>query len=97
MPLVDGVTREFADRGVELLAVNMEEQPEQVKAMLERHKLKVPVALDRDGVVAAKYAVTSIPQAVVIDRDGKVARLYIGGGKATAESLRKTLQELLAD
>ena len=97
MPLVDEVVREFADRGVELLAVNMEEQPEQIKAMLERHKLKVPVALDRDGVVAAKYAVTAIPQTVVIDRDGKVARLFVGGGKKTAESLRTAIQELCPD
>jgi peroxiredoxin len=94
MPLVDGVTREFADRGVELVAVNMEEAPEQVKPMLERHKFKMPVALDRDGVAAARYAVTAIPQVVVIDRDGKVARVFIGGGKAMGEALRKVLQEL---
>jgi thiol-disulfide isomerase/thioredoxin len=96
MPLIDGVVREFADQRVELLAVNLEEQPEQVKSMLERHKLKIPVALDRDGVVAAKYAVTAIPQTVVIDRDGKVARLFVGGGKKTADSLRKAIQELSA-
>jgi thiol-disulfide isomerase/thioredoxin len=97
MPLVDGVVREFADRRVELFAVNMEEQPEQVKATLERHKLKVPVALDRDGVVAAKYAVTAIPQTVIIDGDGKVARLFVGGGKQAADALRKALQEMFAD
>ena len=90
MPLVDGVVREFADRGVELLAVNLEEHPEQVRATLERHKLKVPVALDRDGVVAAKYAVTAIPQTVVIDRDGRVARVFVGGGRKAADALRNT-------
>jgi thiol-disulfide isomerase/thioredoxin len=94
MPLVDGVVREFADKGVELIAVNMEEQPEQIKAMLERHKLKVTVALDRDGVVAAKYAVTAIPQTVIIDKEGKVARLFVGGGQGTADALKKALQEL---
>jgi thiol-disulfide isomerase/thioredoxin len=96
MPLVDGVVREFAERGVELLAVNLEELPEQVKATLARHKLKVPVGLDRDGVVAAKFAVTAIPQTVVIDRDGKVARLFVGGGKEAASSLRKALEEICA-
>ena len=64
--------------------------------MLERHKLKMPVALDRDGVVAAKYVVSAIPQTVVIDREGKVARLFVGGGKNTAEALRKALEELSA-
>jgi peroxiredoxin len=97
MPLVEEVVREFASRGVELVAVNMEEQPEQVKATLERHKLKVPVALDRDGVVAGRYAVTAIPQTVVIGRDGKVARLFVGGGRNTADALRKALDELTRD
>jgi thiol-disulfide isomerase/thioredoxin len=94
MPLVDGVVREFAGQDVDFVAVNLEEQPEQVKAVLERHKLNMPVALDRDGVVAAKYAVTAIPQTVVIDREGKIARLFVGGGKKTADALRKALQEL---
>jgi thiol-disulfide isomerase/thioredoxin len=97
MPLVDGVVREFADRKVELVAVNLEEQPEQIKATLERHKLKVPVALDRDGVVAAKYAVTAIPQTVLIDREGKIVRLFVGGGDKTTEALRKAIQELCED
>jgi peroxiredoxin len=96
MPLVEEVIGGFADRKVELLAVNMEEQPDQVKSVLERHKFKVPVAIDRDGAVAAKYSVTAIPQTVVIDREGKVVRLFVGGGKATAEALRKALEELTA-
>ena len=94
MPMIDAVVRDFGAESVELFAVNLEEQPDQIKATLERHKLKVPVLLDRDGVVSAKYAVTAIPQTVVIDRDGNVARLFVGGGKKTADALRKSLQEL---
>jgi peroxiredoxin len=97
MPLVDQVVREFAGQGVELVAINLEEQPEQIKAILERNKLNVTVALDRDGVAAARYGVTAIPQTVLIDRDGKVARLYVGGGQKTVDALRKALQDLLAD
>jgi peroxiredoxin len=96
MPLVEEVIDGYADRNVELLAVNMEEQPDQVKSVVERHKFKVSVAIDSDGAVAAKYAVTAIPQTVVIDRDGNIARLFVGGGKATAEALKKALDELMA-
>jgi thiol-disulfide isomerase/thioredoxin len=96
LPLVESVVRESGSGSVELFAVNMEEQPEQIRATLQRHKLNVPVVLDRDGVVAAKYSVTAIPQTVVIDREGKVARLFVGGGKKTAEALKKALQELAA-
>lgn len=96
MPQVEEVARDFVDQGVQLIAVNMEEQPEAIKSMLERHKMKLTIALDRDGAVAGKFSVTAIPQTVVIDREGKVARLYVGGGKGTADALRKALQELAA-
>jgi thiol-disulfide isomerase/thioredoxin len=95
-PLFEEVMSGFAGRDVELIGVNLEEQPEQIKSMLQRHKLKFRVALDRDGGIAARYAVTAIPQTVVIGRDGKIVRLFVGGGKKTADALRKTIEELLA-
>jgi thiol-disulfide isomerase/thioredoxin len=95
MPVTEELVRNFADRQVELVAVNLEEQPNTIKSVLERHKLKIPVALDRDGVVAARYAVNAIPQTVLIDREGNVARLFIGGGKNAADALREAIKELV--
>jgi thiol-disulfide isomerase/thioredoxin len=95
MPQVDAVAREFADRDVELIAVNLEETAERVKAALERLGLTMTVALDRDGRVAEKYGATSIPQTVIIGRDGKVARLYVGGGARFDEQLRAALNSIL--
>jgi peroxiredoxin len=94
MPLVDEIVREFPDQKVSLFAINMEEQPAEIKSTLERHQLNVPVILDTDGVAAARYSVTSIPQTVVIDREGNIARLFIGGGPKLAEPLRQALKEL---
>lgn len=96
MPLVDGVVREFAEQSIEVVAINLQEQPKQIASMLERHNLQMPVALDNDGVVAAKYSVKAIPQTVVIDRDGIVARSFVGGGPKMADSLRDALTELSA-
>ncbi len=94
MPQVERVAREFADKGVELFAVNLQEAPRDIKAMLERHKFEVTVALDRDGVVAEKYAATAIPQTVIIDREGKVARLYVGSSADLEAKLRDSLNAL---
>lgn len=95
MPLVEQVAHEFADQGVQLIAVNLEEPAKQITATLERHKLQVSVAMDIDGVAAAKYQATAIPQTVVIDREGKVARLFVGGGPKLADQLRDALREVL--
>jgi peroxiredoxin len=95
MPQVDKVAHEFADKGVQLVAVNLQEGPEQIKAMLERHKLNMAVALDRDGAIADKYGANAIPQTVIINRDGTVARLFIGGGPHFDDELRNALKAIL--
>ena len=94
MPQVERVTREFRDRGVRLVAVNLQEAPRDIKAMLERNRLDVTVALDIDGVVADKYRATAIPQTVVIDRSGTVARLFVGSGPDLGDQLREVLSKL---
>lgn len=96
MPQVDKVAHEFADRGVELMAINLEEKEDRIKAALERLKLETPVALDRDGRIAEKYGATAIPQTVIIDRDGKVARLFVGGGPRFGDQLRSAIESVLS-
>jgi thiol-disulfide isomerase/thioredoxin len=95
MPLVERLLEEFDDSEVRLVSVNLEEQPDQIRGVLERHNLNVPVALDLDGVAARRYQANAIPQLVVVDREGRVARLYIGGGPQVVEQLRAALVELL--
>ena len=96
MPQVDGVVHEFKGQDVELIAVNLQEGADKIKSTLERLKLDPTVALDIDGVVASRYAATAIPQTVIIDRDGKVARLFVGGGSGFADELRKALQDVVS-
>lgn len=95
MPLVEKVIDDFADQGVQLVGVNLEEQAKQITSTLERHKMHLTVAMDQDGVVAGKYEASAIPQTVVIDREGKIVRLFVGGGPHLAEQLREVLRELL--
>jgi len=95
MPQVERVAGEFRDRDVQLIAVNLQEAPQQITSMLERHKLHPAVALDRDGAVAEKYAANAIPQTVVIDRAGMVARLFVGGGPHLGDQFRDALDAVL--
>ncbi len=97
MPQVEKVTGEFDAKDVQLVAVNLQETPQQIKAMLERHQLKIPrVALDKDGAIAEKYQANAIPQTVVIGRDGKVSRLFVGGGTHLGDQLRDAIKATLS-
>lgn len=95
IPQVEKTAREFADRGVKLIAVNLEESPEKVKAALDRLNLEMTVALDSDGRVAEKYGATSIPQTVIIDKGGKVARVFVGGNSNFGEQLAEAIKAVM--
>jgi thiol-disulfide isomerase/thioredoxin len=97
MPQVERVAQEFRDRGVQLVAVNLQESPDRISAMLDRLQLHPAVALDRDGKVAESYAAHAIPQTVIIDRNGTVARLFVGGGPRLGDQLRDALNAVLSD
>ena len=95
MPQVESVADAFKDKGVQLIAVNLEEDSKTIKSMLERHKMKMTVALDRDGATAAKYQANAIPQTVIIDKEGNVARLFVGGGPKFGEQLKAAVEAVL--
>jgi thiol-disulfide isomerase/thioredoxin len=97
MPQIDQLIRELPEDRVRLVAVNLQESPKQIAAVLERLELETVVALDVDGVVAEKYTATAIPQTVVIDREGNIVRLFIGGGPQILDHLREALEGLLAE
>lgn len=97
MPQIERTVAQFEDQQVALIAVNLQETPDVIRSTLERWNLQPLVALDRDGVAAQRYQVTAIPQTVIIDREGKVARLFVGGGPSFEENLRAALETVAGD
>lgn len=95
MPQVDEVVNRFDTDRVQLVAVNLQESAEAIRPTLQRMGIDPPVALDRTGKVAELYDVTAIPQTVVIDAEGNVARLFVGAGRSLANDLAEALEQLL--
>jgi len=71
--MVDDVAREFADKGLIVLAVDVLEPDQKVKKYLAEHPRSVPIVLTKDTNLAAMYNAQSYPIYVVIDRDGNIA------------------------
>jgi thiol-disulfide isomerase/thioredoxin len=89
--VVDELTREFADRGLVVLAVNFMESKKTVKKYLTEMPRACKVVLTEDTNLAALYPSQSFPLYVVIDRDGNIAATQKGAG-GTA-SLRRLLSK----
>lgn len=96
MPVIDKTVAKFDSQQVMLVAVNMQETADPIRKTLQRLKLSPHVALDIDGVAAARYQADAIPQTVVIDRDGNIARVFVGSGGNLDEQLTAAIEEQLA-
>jgi peroxiredoxin len=96
MPQVDAVVREFAADNVRLVSINQQETPERIRAVVDRLGLSIAVALDREGLVAERYGAVSIPQTVIIDREGKVARVFASTSARFDEQFRAALKSVVA-
>lgn len=94
LPKLSQTVADFDESAPKLVAVNLQQSADDAKAALERMKIDITVALDRDGAVASRYGATAIPYTVIIDAEGKVARVFMGAGTETEKGIRAAIDEL---
>lgn len=63
---------------------------------LKHHELKHRIAVMPDNDLSAKYLVSGIPQAVLIDRDGAIRLIRVGSGEANAAQLEAMIKQTLS-
>lgn len=79
-----------------------EPDPEIENDVIERflaiHELRYPsIVTPKRSDMQSQFGVVGIPHVVLIDKQGKVQLIKVGGSKENAESIEKKIQELLAD
>ena len=90
-PIVDDLTKEFADKGLVVLAVNVGESKKKVKKYLEEKPRTCKIVLTEDTNLAALYEAKAYPVYVLIDREGNEAGIQRGAGGEDA--LRRLLSK----
>jgi thiol-disulfide isomerase/thioredoxin len=89
---VDKISREFADKGLLVLAVDAGESKRTVKQYLAKSPRAVPIVLMENTNLAAMFAAKSHPLYVLIDAEGKIAGELPGAGGE--EALRQLLRKV---
>lgn len=97
MPKIDAAISSFDPQRVALVAINLEEPAERITATLERMGIEPTVALDLDGVAAARYQATAIPQTVIIDSKGVIRRVFVGATGNLEEQLKQAVEQVLGE
>lgn len=85
----------YAARDVEVLSVNLEENPQRVRDFVASQGLALRVLLDSDGNVARSYRVQGIPTILVIDKQGRERERIVGFRPDLESLLSKAVEDLL--
>lgn len=89
--LIEEVNKEFAAKGLIVLAIDVAESKKTVKKYLEQHPRACRIVLTEDTNLAAMYQANVYPIYVVIDRDGNIAGEQRGA--AGERALRRLIGE----
>ncbi|HJZ64289.1 MAG TPA: TlpA disulfide reductase family protein [Candidatus Acidoferrum sp.] len=88
---VDKLDKEYRDKGLIVLAINVGESKKLVKKYLEQHPRSCRIVLMEDTNLAAMYEATVYPIYVVIDKDGTISDEQRGAGGE--EALRRLVSQ----
>ncbi|MFT5191971.1 MAG: peroxiredoxin [Verrucomicrobiales bacterium] len=91
------VQEKVKGREVTIIAINVTDQPEAVKAYLKEMKVEnLTVALDTKETVVPQFKVHAIPQTMVVGKDGEINQVHIGMDEAFEAELLEQIEALLA-
>lgn len=78
LPDVETVYKQYKDKDVVILAVDIGESEQDVRNYVNQYKYTFPVLLDTAQDVARQYGARSIPLSVFIDKNGELAQQHLG-------------------
>lgn len=79
MPTLQAFYEEYKSMGFILVAIDQGETLEEVRQFQHEFGLTFPIWLDPDSVAGSEFNTMNLPSSYVIDRDGKVRLMWIGG------------------
>ncbi|HTO49624.1 MAG TPA: TlpA disulfide reductase family protein [Burkholderiales bacterium] len=96
-PFLNALDREFRDRGLQVVGINVDERADDALAFLRRYRANFPVAKDSGGACPRAFGVVGMPASYLIDRRGIVREVHIGFRDGEAAQRRAQVERLLAE
>ncbi len=94
-PWMDQLQHKYADKGLVVLAVNLDSKAESADKFLAQHPTSFSIAFDPSGSTPKAYHVKGMPSSFLIDREGNIVSTHIGFQEKDTKSLEQQVVELL--
>jgi cytochrome c biogenesis protein CcmG, thiol:disulfide interchange protein DsbE len=91
LPLLAKMAPRLKEKGVEIVAVNIDEQKENAESFLRSHGLRLTVVYDQDHKIVGQYQPPKMPSSFVIDPNGVIRAVHSGFEAGDETKLEKEL------
>jgi thiol-disulfide isomerase/thioredoxin len=96
-PKLDALYRDLHPRGLDVLAINVDERRGDATAFLQGQPHVMPVLFDPNGHAPEAFAVRGMPTSVVVDRAGIIRFTHVGYTEKTVDLYRNEVERLLGE
>jgi cytochrome c biogenesis protein CcmG, thiol:disulfide interchange protein DsbE len=94
MPSLVEMQRRMKSRGVEVLAISIDEDERAYREFLKEHNVNLLTVRDPRQMIAGTYGTFKFPETYVIDRNGVMRRKFIGAVDWTEPDITEFLGKL---
>ncbi len=96
-PALDSLHEEFHDAGLDVVAINVDEDAKSARAFLSGKSPSMNVFFDPQGRSPEAFKVEGMPSSFLIDREGNVRFRHMGFSDQTRAEFRREIKILLEE
>jgi peroxiredoxin len=96
-PALDSLHQEFHDTGLEVVAINVDEDARSAHAFLAGKSPSMTVLFDPKGAAPGAFGVEGMPSSFLIDRNGNIRFRHMGFNPQTKADFRREISILVGD
>jgi peroxiredoxin len=85
----------YKDKGLSVVAISTSEEAEEVKTFVQDMNLSMPVLIDSTGKYTGQLGGSSIPRALIVDKDHKIVHQEVGFSEPLFEKFVERVRKLL--
>jgi thiol-disulfide isomerase/thioredoxin len=97
MPFMNELQQQYKTQGLEVIAVNLDENKEDAELFLKNHPVNVTVATNEDGNCPTQFDVQAMPSSYLIDKKGKIRHVQLGFHSSETKEMREKVKSLLEE
>ncbi|MDD4913987.1 MAG: TlpA disulfide reductase family protein [Methylococcales bacterium] len=97
MPFMNEIQEQYRSQGLNVVAINLDENREDAEAFLKEHPANITIAQNTDGQCPDRFGVHAMPSSYLVDKHGKIRFVNLGFHASETDEVHQKIQSLLRE